>query len=68
MTKKHFEAIAHCLDANLAPLALVQDMADTLAEENPRFDRARFVAASTIRLRDQMQHEAYLIDVACGRV
>lgn len=58
MTRKHFEAIAHTLNANAAPLALVEDMADTLAETNPRFDRARFIEASTKRLLDLQTYEA----------
>lgn len=48
MTRKDFESIAHCLNANHAPLALVFDFADMLEEDNPRFDRARFVKASTL--------------------
>jgi len=68
MTKKDFIAIAHTLDANLAPLSLVQDFADMLAETNPRFDKRLFVAASTIRLEKQMEHEKYMLDVAHGKV
>lgn len=57
MTRKHFEAIAHTLNANLAPLELVLDMADTLAEYNSLFDRERFVKASTLEL--SKQHDYY---------
>lgn len=39
--------IAHVLNANLAPLALVLDFADELAEKNSAFDRQGFVRAST---------------------
>jgi hypothetical protein len=60
MTRKHFEAIAarfsHALtligtgtrDADTARNAVWRvalDIADDLANENPRFDRARFVKA-----------------------
>ena len=47
MTRKDFEAIAHILDANVADEGIVLDFADMLAEQNPRFDRARFIDAST---------------------
>jgi hypothetical protein len=47
MTRQDFEKIAVVLDANHAPLAIVQDMADMLEEQNERFDRTRFVQAST---------------------
>lgn len=68
MTRKHFEAIAHTLDANQAPLSLVSDFADMLEESNPRFDRQRFVVASTLNLRSQQEHEARMLDRATGRV
>ena len=54
MTKQHFEEIAHVLDANRAPLALVEDFADMLSEQNERFDRARFVKAATNALVEDM--------------
>ena len=52
MTKKDFVAIAHTLDANFADLNLVLDMADTLAESNPRFNRVLFILAATENLRE----------------
>jgi hypothetical protein len=52
MTRKDFEAIAHILDANVADIGIVLDFTDLLEETNPRFDRARFIDASTIKLRD----------------
>ena len=58
MTKKHFIAIAATLNANRAPLALVEDMADTLAETNDLFDRERFIQASTVALLDITTYEA----------
>jgi hypothetical protein len=47
MTKQHFEEIARVLDANRAPLALVEDFADMLSEQNERFNRVLFIKAST---------------------
>lgn len=58
MTRKHFEAIAHTLDANHAPLALVLDFADMLEEQNERFDRGRFVTASTKNLADALRRDS----------
>jgi len=66
MTKKNFEAIAHVLDANHAPLSLVQDFADMLEEENPRFDRTLFIAASTVTLLDLANYEAMKLRQAHG--
>jgi hypothetical protein len=51
MTSKHFEAIAKVLrdhrpstiDADW--YKLIDAMADTCAEANPRFDRSRFITA-----------------------
>lgn len=64
MTRKNFEAIAHTLDANEAPLYLVLDFADMLEEQNERFDRARFVAASTGQLTDRLSHDTRMLDNA----
>lgn len=50
MSKKDFEAIAHILNVNMAPLELVQDFADQFAEDNPRFNRALFIRVATVRL------------------
>ena len=58
MTKRDFELIARVVkqvgeDGALAMdsagdrIALAEQFADALAETNPRFDRARFVEAST---------------------
>lgn len=57
LSRKHFEAIAHTLDANRADLALVEDFADMCAEFNPLFDRKRFVTAATIKWREWQSYE-----------
>lgn len=67
MSRKDFEAIAKVLNANLTPLPTVLDMADMLAEGNERFDKRKFVEASTILLARQMEHEKYMLDVAHGK-
>ena len=67
MTKKDYIKIAECLDANHAPLALVMDFADMLAEDNERFDKQRFVAASTNTLAKIIDHDNYLLNVAHGK-
>lgn len=62
MTKKDFIAIALVLDANQAPLALVQDFADMLEEQNERFNRSQFIRASTENLFQNSNREvAHLI-------
>ena len=61
MTKKHFEAIAHTLDANHAPLSLVLDFADMCEEENPRFDRGAFVVAATKNLRANLETDLRIL-------
>lgn len=53
MTKRHFEAIAQILQAARAidPRTVqfvANDLADYFATENPRFDRARFLAACEV--------------------
>lgn len=63
MTKKHFIAIAANLDANRAPLALVLDLADEFEGFNPNFDRAQFVEASTLNLRDEAASTLFTISV-----
>lgn len=67
MTKKDYEAIAKCLDANHAPLSLVLDFADMLAEDNERFNRRVFVAASTNNLAKIIDHDHYMLSVAHGK-
>lgn len=64
MTKKHFEAIAHTLDANMAPLHLVSDFADMCEEFSTTFDRQTFIVAATGNLRKQQEHDARLLDNA----
>jgi hypothetical protein len=64
MTKQHFEAIAHVLDANVTPLPIVLDFADMLEEQNERFDRARFIDASTIKLLDSHSRTVRMLDIA----
>lgn len=61
MTKKHFEAIAHTLDANYAPLELVLDFADMCAEMSDRFSKARFVEAATKNLKSKMDYDARVL-------
>lgn len=62
MTKKHFEAIAHTLNANRADLSLVQDMADTLEEFSSTFSRRLFIEASTRNLVDFWTSQKFLLD------
>lgn len=62
MSKRDFEAIAHTLNANMAPLELVLDFADMLEETNPRFDRSLFVQAATMTIRVQMQRNTKALD------
>jgi hypothetical protein len=62
MTRKDFEAIAHVLDANHAPLALVMDFSDMLEESNPRFDRPRFVAAATKELSEDLARTERMLE------
>jgi hypothetical protein len=62
MTKKHFEAIAHTLNANHAPMELVLDMADTLSEHNARFDRDVFIKASTHNIVDRAEYLLRRVD------
>lgn len=49
MTRKHFELVASILaDADLDPAALAtvaQDFAEAFKNENPRFDRTKFLVA-----------------------
>lgn len=68
MTRKDFEAIAAVLDANMASEGTVLDMADMLAEQNERFDRARFIAASTNLYRLNTASAAKRLDRAMGKV
>lgn len=64
MTKKDFEAIAHTLDANHAPLTLVQDFADMLKEDNPRFDRDTFIRAATHNIKKDLVLDLAILDGA----
>ncbi len=61
MTRKHFEAIAHTLDANRANLALVCDFADMCGEFNEQFDRERFIKAATLNLRKDAETEIRIL-------
>lgn len=63
MTKKHFEAIAHTLNANFAPMALVLDFADMCEEMSDRFDRQMFVLASTRNLIRVCESEARILAI-----
>ena len=68
MTRKDFEAIAAVLDANMASEGIVLDMADMLKEQNERFDRARFIEASTNLYRLNTAAAATRLDRAMGKV
>lgn len=63
MTKKHFEAIAHTLNANFASMALVLDFADMCEEMSDRFDRQMFVLASTRNLIRVCESEARILAI-----
>jgi hypothetical protein len=43
MSRKHFQAIATALHDSYATMGVIAAVADALAVQNPRFDRARFV-------------------------
>tara|TARA_R100000664_G_C2749290_1_gene136697 strand:- start:1589 stop:1801 length:213 start_codon:yes stop_codon:yes gene_type:complete len=51
MTRKHFviitKAIRECLEDDANKFVLVTTLADKFQEENPRFDRARFINATS---------------------
>ena len=52
MTKKHFEAFARhiqCLTDRTAAKAFARLVAEIAAEDNPRFDRERFMLACKLR-------------------
>lgn len=61
MTRKDFEEIAKTLDANFAPLSLVLDFANMLEETNPRFDRVRFVRASTNNIEKDLSIDSRML-------
>lgn len=44
MTRKHYEAIAQALAQGLEPVALTNLLADIFEQDNPRFNRERFLA------------------------
>jgi hypothetical protein len=67
MTRKDFEAIADLLDANIADEAIVLDFADMLAEQNPRFDRVRFITRATNLYRLNAASAAKRLDRAMGK-
>ena len=46
-TRKHFNAVASILDANVANESLVNDFADMFADDNRLFDRDKFTEAAT---------------------
>lgn len=64
MTKKDFIAIAAVLGANHAPLSLVLDFADMLAETNPLFNRPLFVDAATGQLRKDLEADLRMLNQA----
>lgn len=47
MTRKHFEVVADILKRNNASETLVQEFAQYLQDQNPRFNYPRFVKAAT---------------------
>jgi hypothetical protein len=50
-TRKHYEAIAHLLDANMASEAIVLDFCDMFSEDNPNFRADLFIPAATNMIR-----------------
>ena len=54
MTNDQIQEIAQTLNANLAPCALVEDMADTLEDMGAKFDRTKFIRLSTTSLMDHL--------------
>ena len=58
MSRKHFEAVAAALAANMAAadsqreqlrvVAVASDLASVFAQVNPRFDRRRFMLAAGV--------------------
>lgn len=67
-TKQHFVKVATLLDANHASLEIVQDFADLFGEDNERFDRVRFVEASTLNIRkDALAQQRRLLRELQGR-
>ena len=67
MTKRHFEKLAHSLstmhDAGLRAVMAVQ-LADICADDNPRFDRARFYTACDLELLNVDTSERTAHDIA----
>jgi hypothetical protein len=61
MTKQNFEAIAAVLNSNLADLSIVLDFADMCEQDNPRFDRIRFVKAATSLSVDMAEYQVRAI-------
>ena len=45
MTKKHYEAIAKLLCECTEPIALMEGLIKIFEDDNPRFDRNRFINA-----------------------
>lgn len=45
MSKKHYIAIAELLGKGTEPIALMNGLIQIFEEDNPRFDRERFIAA-----------------------
>lgn len=62
MTRKDYEAIAVVLDANHADFGIVADMADLLEEDNSCFDRARFIDAASINIREDASRLTRMLD------
>jgi len=55
LTRKHFRKIAKMLKNWEVCPAFIQDMAHLLEEENPRFDRLKFLEACGIELKGGRQ-------------
>ena len=45
MTRKHYQAIAELISRGVDPVELVHLLSDIFEEDNPRFDRAKFLKA-----------------------
>lgn len=45
MSKKHYTAIAELIGQGTEPIALIDGLIRIFEEDNPRFDRERFIQA-----------------------
>lgn len=73
MSRMHFEAIARTIAeqresfrSNLAHAQFASDMAKTLAETNPRFDRPKFIMACMPKAWVGTKHSSAWERIASG--